>query len=698
MINEKEISFYVLPKYSLVDERFNGAEVLARWMHPEKGLLKPKEFLPELVQTGEIWELDCYVLESACQKMSEWIEAGWNPDPISVNVASQTFLHPRFYDVIHELFDKYDLKKNLIWIEITESVFAEHREQAKAMIQNLREAGFILVLDDYGRSYSSIKTLNEMEMDVLKVDMAFFDNCKNLQKSEQVMSSIIKLANWLGISVTAECVETDWQQDFAEESGCFAIQGYNIAKPIPIGKYEEDYVKQKQKFFSAESVIRQNTTKRNMTVLVIDDSEMERELLKKYLHDEFHVHASESAEEGLIYLKKNQNRVHLILLDYMMPGMSGMDFLKMCQKDEKLRYIPKIMITSNERSEDQIKAFREGAYDYLTKPLVPEVVRARIHHILDINNQLRASVNAREEYRHQAEIDKATGLLNKATFQNEAMQNISRYPEEEKALLVVDIDDFKKINDEYGHLQGDEVIKLIADELVKNFRRTDLIGRFGGDEFVVLMTSLSRDEMAKRKAEDVIKAVIFKCTQELHLNASISMGIAFYRENDSFDKLFGRADQALYEAKNTGKGKSVVFGEKVPAITDDNKPVIAICGENPQLFPAIALAYGDGAGFLHITTMEELKAAFDKYKGRLRAICLEMEKKHSKADSAEFYQLIEENGGGKHIPILGVCEEGNMNQLSEAIELGVSDILTMPPQMDVIQRKISKAILNCEAK
>ncbi|MDD3219173.1 MAG: diguanylate cyclase [Lachnospiraceae bacterium] len=428
-------------------------------------------------------------------------------------------------------------------------------------------------------------------------------------------------------------------------------------------------------------------------ILIVDDSELERELLKKYLDKEFSVHCCESAEEAMEYLKDNPGQVRLILLDYMMPGMSGMEFLNICHEDEKLKSIPKIMITSNDRPKDQIQAFRAGAFDYITKPPIPEIVNARIHHAMDLNRQIQTAVSKGEMYQHEAAVDKATGLLNKISFQQECEQYISKNVKEQIALLVIDIDDFKKINDNYGHLYGDEVIKVIADELKLNFRESDYVGRFGGDEFVVLMNSITRRGMTKRKAEDVIKAVIFKCTQQLHINVTLSIGIAFQEVEDDFQSLFQRADQALYEAKNTGKGKSVVFGERVPEVEDDNKPLILVSGTNEQLYATIALAYGDTVGFVHVMDLEGLKKVFKKYKDRIKVICMDISKS-DKEDADSFLACIEENGGRTLRPLIGICEEGNMSQLREALDIGVSDILTLPLQMDVIQRKLSRAILN----
>lgn len=436
----------------------------------------------------------------------------------------------------------------------------------------------------------------------------------------------------------------------------------------------------------------ENKVVRDKLILIIDDSEMERALLKKYLEDDFLVHECESAEDGLLYLEEHPGTVKLILVDYLMPNMSGMEFLNICQEHDEWKYIPKIMITSNDRPKDQIQAFRSGAYDFINKPPVPEVVRARIHHAMEVIGQLKNSVDEGKHYREEATLDKATGLLNKVSFEQEAEASLENAPIEQKALLVIDIDNFKTINDSYGHIQGDEVIKTVANVLIENFRRTDYLGRFGGDEFVVLINSLTNQTMAKRKAEDIIKAVNLQCTKSLHMAASLSIGIAYSEENEKFENLFSRADQALYQAKNTGKGKSVVFGEHVPEIEDNNKPLVLVCSSDYQLFISIALAYGQDAGFIHVSNYKKLEDSFLAYKDRIRVICIDM-KDIEKEDSKQFEHYIKEQVGKRSIQLIAVGQEGNMTQLRNALDFGVNDILAWPLQVDIVQRKISKLIL-----
>ncbi|MDD3746144.1 MAG: EAL domain-containing protein [Anaerostipes sp.] len=557
-LENEEFVLYLQPKYSLEENRPSGAEVLVRWQHPELGLLGPDYFLEEFEEKEQAWELDCYVWKESCRMLEDWIQKGWDLGPLTINISDESFFHPQMISVLSQLIEEYKIDPSLIWIEIKEDVCTKNLPQAQKILEGLHRAGFIILLDNFGRGTSSIKSFKDMKFDRLKVDMNFLSSGDDTKRSEMILSAIIKMANWLGISVTAVCVENKHQKNFSEASGCDNIQGFYFNKPMTRFEYEEAYLLQVEKDLQALEVEKKNISKHDFTILVIDDSEVERSILQQYLEDKFHIHCCENAEIGLAYLRKNWDRVRLVLVDYIMSGMSGVDFLKICNDEENLRDIPKIMLTSKDDSEAQVEAFRVGAYDYLTKPLVPEIVRARILHSMEVTSQLRAWVHVGEEYRHQAKMDDATGLLNKSAFKNETIRIISKKTNNYQSLFVIDVDDFKKVNDRYGHLQGDEVLKLIATVLKTNFRATDLIGRFGGDEFVVLMAEMNQKEMVAQKAKEVMEDLSQKCKSQLNIPLSVSIGITFFKEEDSFETMFQRGDKGLYKAKNTGKGKVVI--------------------------------------------------------------------------------------------------------------------------------------------
>lgn len=693
-LEDNQFVVYLQPKVNLTSDKACGAEALVRWLHPEKGLVSPGIFIPVFERNGFIAQLDYYVWEQTCKMLKKWTEGGYQVYPVSVNISRISLYNPGLKNLLVGLVEKYGIDYALLQLEITESAYMTSPELMQETIHSLRIAGFTILMDDFGSGYSSLNTLKDIEVDILKLDMQFLPKDDKVEKGEIILASMIKMANWLGMQVIVEGVETRKQRDFLEGAGCECVQGYYYSKPIPQEEYEADYI---QKTDKDQTEIKgdyiQDSPAHNVTILVIDDVESDRVILQEFFKEMYHVKLCENTEEALVYLKNHKRQVHLILLDNVMPGMSGLDFLTYCQDEPSLSSIPKIMITASSHPEDQIKAFKQGAYDYITKPLVKEIVMARVQHVMEISKQYRIFENWEYDYRDLAKRDLATGLLNKTAFQEMGMRMMTSYPDTVKALLIIDIDDFKNVNDKYGHLVGDEVIKCVADVLAKEFRKSDLVGRFGGDEFMVLLPGMSDPETARKKAEDIIKTVAITAARDHHVNTSLSIGIAFSEEKDTFDSLFGRTDEAVYEAKKTGKSKAVIFGEKVPPVLDDDKPLVLICGEDPQLYPTLALSYGESAAFANINSFQGLRDMFDKYVKRICAVCLDMQKTVM-PDSDEFYQYIVNHGGGTHIPILAVCKEGDMQHLKAALELNIQDVLTLPPHMDTIQRRLSRAIIS----
>lgn len=693
-LDENQFIVFLQPKFNVSTETICGAEALVRWQHPVKGMISPGDFIPLFEKNGFITKLDYYVWQQTCAMLHAWIQAGKTPYPISVNVSRISLYNPNIVTLLNNLVEEYQLSHSLLQLEITESAYMTNPELMEATIYSFHEAGFTILMDDFGSGYSSLNTLKRIYIDILKIDMRFLPVGNETERGEIILACIIKMAKLLGMSVITEGVETRRQRDFLEGAGCDSIQGYYYSKPIPQSEYEEKYINDQLSEACACLATAQKdpyTPKHNATILVMDNSEEDCVTVQQNLKELYHVHICHNAEAGLAYLKHNMSHVKLIILDNLMSGMSGLQFLKYSRLYPTLRAIPKIMITAHDSIADQVEAFREGAYDYITKPLITEVLLARVNHVMAVSRQSFGLDTIERDYQKIIERDVLTGLLNKIAFHELASRVLQSTPEDQNALMVLDVDNFKQINDEYGHLVGDQVLKCIADELRNALRKTDIIGRFGGDEFTVMMTRIPNHEVVNKKAKTIIKAIVLACANQLNVNTSVSIGIAFSNGTDAEEALFARADQALYEAKNTGKAKAVVYGEKIPPVQDNDKPVVLICSQDPQLYPVIALAYGDNAAFVNITSLNALIAAYEKYHTRIRAICMDMQKKVEK-DSKEFYDYIVEHGGGKTTPILAFCKEGNMQQVKQATELDIMDILFLPPHIDIVRHRLSAAI------
>ena len=226
------------PQFNHATGALIGAEALVRWRHPEKGLIMPNSFIPVFEQNGFIYELDKYIWEQVIKKLREWTDAGRNPLPVSINISRYDIFRDDFFITITGLLEKYRLPIDLLRLEITESAFAKSSEQIIAAVKQLIDYGFTVEIDDFGSGYSSLNTLKDVPATVLKLDMKFLETVGDSQRGGNIIESIVRMAKWLGMSVIAEGVETREQADYLKTIGCYYIQGYLYAKPMPVSEYE----------------------------------------------------------------------------------------------------------------------------------------------------------------------------------------------------------------------------------------------------------------------------------------------------------------------------------------------------------------------------------------------------------------------------------------------------------------------------
>ena len=224
------------------DGKINSAEALVRWAHPTNGLIPPGKYIPILEKTGLVHKLDMYIWEKAIKKIADWKVLGINDMQISVNISTNDFYHIDIYKVLTGLVEKYDIDVNLINLEITESALMKNYEENIATIDQLKNYGFKIEIDDFGSGYSSLNMLKDIGADVLKIDMLFLRETENKIRSRKILKSIIDMSKALGMPVIIEGVETDEQLSYLKEMKCDMYQGYYYSKPIPVNEFEEKYL------------------------------------------------------------------------------------------------------------------------------------------------------------------------------------------------------------------------------------------------------------------------------------------------------------------------------------------------------------------------------------------------------------------------------------------------------------------------
>lgn len=234
-----EFEVYLQPVYSLATENVASAEALVRWNRPGRGIMSPGVFIPLFERNGFISKLDYLMWEQVCQIQTQRAELGLDALPISVNLSRKSLYNPNICTDILELTERYGVAPELFRIEITESAYMDNATQLISTVAQLQEHGFPVLMDDFGSGYSSLNTLREIPVDMLKLDMRFMEGFERGGRVGTIMAAVLRMSKWLGIPVIAEGVETFEEYEFLRTIGCEFTQGFYLARPMPYDDFED---------------------------------------------------------------------------------------------------------------------------------------------------------------------------------------------------------------------------------------------------------------------------------------------------------------------------------------------------------------------------------------------------------------------------------------------------------------------------
>ncbi|MEG0877958.1 MAG: EAL domain-containing protein [Oscillospiraceae bacterium] len=244
-LQNKEFEVYLQPKVRISTGDIVGAEALVRWNRGSIGLVPPSDFIPLFEKNGFIRKLDLYMFESVCEIMSKWysLDIGKLIVPVSVNISRVHLSDKNLAGELLAIANKHRIPAQLLEIELTESAVFLDGENMIEIMQNIKDAGFLISIDDFGSGYSSLSTLKDLPVDFVKIDKIFLDCAVNDTKGGKILESIISMTKWLGLSIVAEGVETQEQCNFLKGAGCDIVQGYFYSRPLPIEQFEEMVIK-----------------------------------------------------------------------------------------------------------------------------------------------------------------------------------------------------------------------------------------------------------------------------------------------------------------------------------------------------------------------------------------------------------------------------------------------------------------------
>jgi EAL domain-containing protein (putative c-di-GMP-specific phosphodiesterase class I)/GGDEF domain-containing protein/PAS domain-containing protein/NAD-dependent dihydropyrimidine dehydrogenase PreA subunit len=237
-LNNNEFKLWFQPQYKASTGELIGAEALCRWFSNDE-IIMPGVFIPISEKSGFIKTLDVEIWRMAFQTLRKWIDAGIKPIPLSVNISRISLLNDSLISTIKHFADEYKIPVNLIHFEVTESAYMEDQQNMIDRINSIRRLGYQIAMDDFGSGYSSLNTLKDLPIDILKLDMGFIRDKTNMDKGGKILTSLTHMAQNLEYTTIAEGVETQEQADFLKSIGIDIIQGFLYSKPIPEEKLVE---------------------------------------------------------------------------------------------------------------------------------------------------------------------------------------------------------------------------------------------------------------------------------------------------------------------------------------------------------------------------------------------------------------------------------------------------------------------------
>lgn len=426
-------------------------------------------------------------------------------------------------------------------------------------------------------------------------------------------------------------------------------------------------------------------------LLIVDDSRFQRVVFREMLAEKFEILEAVDGKECLEIIKKNGNNIDIVLLDLVMPNMDGFEVLRKRQTIKEFESIPVIALTTSNEISFQTEAFELGANDFIMKPVDARIAISRINNTLESVRHLKKVLEEQNSWKIKSQIDEMTHLFNKITTEKMVTSALSEFPQKKQALIVVDIDNFKSVNDILGHKVGDHIICVVAGVLSSLFRNTDIIGRIGGDEFVVLMRNVPDYNVVTKKAAQLIDLFENKEGLSIPENISVSVGIAFSDDNDrTFSDLFSKSDQALYMSKKCGKACFSIYGMEYD--NQNQTKEIILLSDSRNIVSTLEYALPNFVKIKNVKNLVQIDELFNTEKNVVAGIYIDTSELYEN-ELEQFWNDIKKKKWIGKYPITAICKEGEIKQMRYAVTTdGIYDMVLSPIDAGMIKRRVRKYI------
>jgi diguanylate cyclase (GGDEF)-like protein/PAS domain S-box-containing protein len=539
------------PQINLRTGRVTWFEALLRWRHPVRGNVPPEDFIPLAEETGLIGEIGRQVLERACRTAAAWPE----DIGVAVNVSAAQFANRSLPATVAAALQAAGLAPQRLELEITESVLMASETIALEVMQALRHIGVRLAIDDFGVGYSSLGYLVRFPFDKVKIDRLFVSGAGEAKSRSAIVRAVIGLCSSLGITCTAEGVETQEQLAALMHANCPEAQGH-LFSPGVAGPDIPGLLARLEPTPGAPTGARRLVTAVDISFFQIAESANDVIIVTTpdldppgptivYVNPAFSRLTGYSAAEAIGLTPR--------ILQGPGTGRASLDAIRAALK-------------AGRPAREKVLNFAKcGAPYWLDLRITPlRDATGAITHFAAVERDVTMDKRRLDELEFVADRDTLTGIPNRRALLRAIEAEImavkalgdSGVATMEPCLAFIDVDHFKRVNDQFGHAVGDSVLFGVADRLAENIRRSDILGRVGGEEFAVCMPNVTLQD-ARALAERLRRAVTLAPfeTPVGPVAVTVSIGVAACKAGDGVTHLMRRADAAMYAAKRAGRDR-----------------------------------------------------------------------------------------------------------------------------------------------
>ena len=556
--------FYVdyQPQADTKTKEIVGVEALMRWRDIQGKLVSPGEFIPVMEENAMIYNAGLWMIQKVLKDSKEWIAIRPN-FTVSVNISALQLLEDSFLEDLYRVIEEEKFPFENLILELTESYTVKNMNTFWKKFSRLRERGIRIAIDDFGTGYSSLGVLKNAPIDIVKIDKTFVKDILRSHFDATFISFVVAICHEANIAVYQEGVETEEEYHFLHNMKLDCIQGYYFGKPMSKQHITEKLQKHPERHWHNKTQQVDCDYFHTNQGFIVETAKKEKDFYQAML-SETAAYAEVDVERGCL----------------MKAGGLWEEYFsaKGCQR-ESFSQIVECGILQNTLPENREeyrsyldienmkKQYREGNYtrkycfqsmqDYtlcwmeLTVHVFQEGDTGNMYALLYLKN-IDSAKKRELEQEMAAMRDPLTNVFNRRSFEQEVNSFMLGEKDAFGAMLLVDMDDFKKINDTYGHLKGDEVLQKLTDVLMSTFRRKDVIGRLGGDEFVVFVKGVKKREVLDRRMEQFYEAL--QMLEDCSITCSAGIAIA-EQEGFSYQETLRQADEALYHSKQNGKNR-----------------------------------------------------------------------------------------------------------------------------------------------